>query len=132
MSEQERDSFRFDMNMNTLQNIHTHTTYCDGIDIPEQIIQAAMGRGFGGIGFSEHSYMFYSPDHSMSVEGTGAYKNEIAALKEKYKGQIDVFLGLEFDQYSEVEQSGYDYLIGSLHYLKIGDEFVGFDRFEKA
>ena len=114
--------------MNALQNIHTHTTYCDGIDTPEQMIQAAIEKGFGGIGFSGHSYMFYSPDHSMSIEGTDAYKNEIAILKEKYKGRIDVFLGLEFDQYSEVDLSGYDYLIGSLHYLKIGDEFVGFDR----
>ena len=114
--------------MNTLQNIHTHTIYCDGTDTPEQMIQAAIGKGFGGIGFSGHSYMFYSPEHSMSIDGTEAYKNEITALKEKYKGQIDVFLGLEFDQYSEVDLSGYDYLIGALHYLKIGDEFVGFDR----
>lgn len=116
------------MNMNALQNLHTHTTYCDGIDTPEQMIQAAIEKGFGGIGFSGHSYMFYSPEHSMSIAGTEDYKKEITILKEKYKGRIDVFLGLEFDRYSEVDLSGYDYLIGSLHYLKIGDEFVGFDR----
>lgn len=114
--------------MNALQNLHTHTTYCDGIDTPEQMIQAAIEKGFGGIGFSGHSYMFYSPEHSMSIAGTEDYKKEITILKEKYKGRIDVFLGLEFDRYSEVDLSGYDYLIGSLHYLKIGDEFVGFDR----
>lgn len=114
--------------MNTLQNIHTHTTYCDGIDTPEQLILAAIKKGFGGIGFSGHSYMFYSPDHSMSISGTEDYKKEISILKEKYKDQINVFLGLEFDQYSEIELNGYDYLIGSLHYLKIRDEFVGFDR----
>ena len=30
--------------------------------------------------------------------------------------------------YSEVDLSGYDYLIGSLHYFKMGEEYVGFDR----
>ena len=114
--------------MNTLQNLHTHTTYCDGKDTPTEMIEAALARGFGGIGFSGHSYMFYSPSHSMSLEGTEEYKKEITALKEKYKDRIDVFLGLEFDAYSVVDLSGYDYLIGSFHYLKIGDEYVGFDR----
>ena len=114
--------------MNSLQNLHTHTTYCDGKDTPCEMINAAIDKGFGGIGFSGHSYMFYSPSHSMSLEGTEEYRAEISALKEKYKGKIDVFLGLEFDAYSVVDLSGYDYLIGSFHYLKIGDEYVGFDR----
>ncbi len=114
--------------MNTLQNLHTHTTYCDGKDTATEMIEAAIKKGFGGIGFSGHSYMFYSPGHSMSPRGTEEYKAEITALKEKYKDKIDVFLGLEFDAYSVVDLSGYDYLIGSFHYLKIGDEYVGFDR----
>lgn len=114
--------------MNTLQNLHTHSTYCDGKDTVTEMIEAAIAKGFGGIGFSGHSYMFYSPSHSMSIEGTEEYKAEIKALKEKYKDKIDVFLGLEFDAYSVVDLSGYDYLIGAFHYLKIGDEYVGFDR----
>ena len=36
------------------------------------------------------------------------YKKEITALKEKYAGKIDLFLGLEFDMYSGVDLSGYD------------------------
>ena len=114
--------------MNSLQNLHTHSTYCDGKDTPREMIETAISKGFGGIGFSGHSYMFFSPSHSMSLEGTEEYKKEIAALKEEYKNKIDVFLGLEFDAYSVVDLSGYDYLIGSFHYLKIGDEYVGFDR----
>ena len=114
--------------INTLQNLHTHTAYCDGQDMPEQIIQTAIKKGFGSIGFSGHSYMFYSENHSMSIEGTEEYKKEIKFLKQKYKGTIGVFLGLEFDMYSEIDLCGYDYLIGSLHYLKIGREYVGFDR----
>lgn len=72
--------------------------------------------------------MHYSPDHSMSVQGTEDYKKEITLLKEKYKNQIDVFLGLEVDMYYEVDLSGYDYLIGSVHYLLRNGKYVGFDR----
>lgn len=111
-----------------LQNLHTHTNYCDGIDTPEQVIISAIEKGFGGIGFSGHSYMYYSEDHSMSLEETEKYKTEIALLKEKYLDRIDIFCGLEFDMYSEIDLSGYDYLIGSVHYLKCGNETVGFDR----
>ena len=114
--------------MKHLQNLHTHSTYCDGRDTPEEMIRFAMDKGFDSLGFSGHSYMFYSPGHSMSVEGTEQYKSEITALKQKYAGQLPLYLGLEFDLYSVVDLTGYDYLIGSAHYLKIGDSYVGFDR----
>lgn len=111
-----------------LQNLHTHTTYADGIDSPEEMLEHAVKLGFDSIGFSEHSYMFYSESHSMSLSGTEDYKKEITLLKEKYRDVIKVFLGLEFDMYSKVDLSGYDYLIGSLHYFKFGDDYIGFDR----
>ncbi len=111
-----------------LQNLHTHTTYCDGVDTPEQMILSAIEKGFGSIGFSGHSYMFYSNYVQMTPEKNEQYKSEIALLKEKYRDKIDIFCGLEYDMYSAIDQSGYDYLIGSVHYLKIGDEYVGFDR----
>lgn len=114
--------------MKPLQNLHTHTTYCDGKDTPEEMIAAARRKGFESLGFSGHSYMYYSPGHSMSLEGTETYKEEIAALKKKYAGEIEIFCGLEVDMYSEIDLSGYDYLIGSVHYLPIGSEKIGFDR----
>lgn len=116
------------MPMKYLQNLHTHTAYCDGKDTPEEMLRYAMEKGFESIGFSGHSYMFYSPGHSMSLAGTEDYKREITALKEQYAGEIGVYLGLEFDLFSVVDLTGYDYLIGSVHYLKLGDSYVGFDR----
>ena len=104
--------------MKYLQNLHTHSTYCDGKDTLEEMILSAIEQGFQSVGFSGHSYMHYSPGHSMSIAGTEEYKKEIAALKEKYKGQLDIFCGLEVDMYSEVDLSGYDYLFGTAHYLK--------------
>ena len=114
--------------MKYLQNLHTHSTYCDGKDTLEEMILSAIEQGFQSVGFSGHSYMHYSPGHSMSIAGTEEYKKEIAALKEKYKGQLDIFCGLEVDMYSEVDLSGYDYLFGTAHYLKKDGEYLGFDR----
>ena len=116
--------------MKNLQNLHTHSTYDDGKNTLREMIEIAIGKGFDSIGFSGHSYMHYSPGASMSLEGTEEYKKEIALLKEEYKGQFDIFCGLEFDRYSEIDLSGYEYLIGSVHYLKIDDKHVGFDRRE--
>ena len=36
-------------------NYHTHTTWCDGRDTPEEMVQAALARGFAEIGFSSHA-----------------------------------------------------------------------------
>lgn len=117
--------------MKCLQNLHTHTTYCDGIDTPEEMIQYAIDKGFDSLGFSGHSYMAYSSYSSITLENTENYKQEVRSLQEKYRNALEIFLGLEVDMYSDVDLIGYDYLIGSLHYLKMGDEYLGFDRSAK-
>lgn len=115
--------------MNNKQNLHIHSTYADGRDTPEEMIVEAINRGFDSIGFSEHTFMYFSDStKQMKIENMDAYKAEILSLKEKYKGVIDVFCGLEFEYFSEVDADGYDYLIGSLHYLYINDYPRGFDR----
>lgn len=118
--------------MKHLQNLHTHTTYCDGRDTPEEMIASAIAQGFDSIGFSGHGFTFYSQAIPMSLDGTEEYKKEISALKEKYKDKMDVFLGLEFDLHSGIDLSGYDYIIGTCHYLKLGDRYIGFDRNAQA
>lgn len=115
--------------MNTKQNLHTHTTFADGKDTPEELVKEAIKRGFAGIGFSEHSYMEFSDyPFQMKVEDIPLYKAEIGELKKKYSGQIDIFCGMEYEFYSNVPTCGFDYLIGSVHYLEIGGKLFGFDR----
>ena len=36
-------------------NLHTHTTFCDGKNTPEDVVKEAMERGFDIIGFSAHA-----------------------------------------------------------------------------
>ena len=114
--------------MKNKQNLHTHTRYGDGIDTPEQMVQYAIAKGFDSLGFSEHSYMFFSPKPCMNQEDTFLYKREIQSLKRKYSEQLGIYMGLEVDMYSQIDLSGYDYLIGSCHYFKFGDTYIGFDR----
>ncbi len=113
--------------MKNLQNLHTHTIYCDGKDTPEEMIKYARDKGFDSIGFSGHSHNSYSPYVKITAETTAKYKEKITALKAKYKGIFPIFLGLEVDMYSGIDLSGYDYLIGAMHYLKMGDRYLGFD-----
>ncbi len=115
--------------MNHLQNLHIHTTYADGKDSPEEMVLKAIEKGFDSIGFSEHTYLKVSDyPYQMTVEKMAEYKDEIHSLKDKYQNQIGVFCGLEYDLLSDVDVKGFDYLIGSVHYLDFGGKILGFDR----
>ena len=114
--------------MQHLQNLHTHTTLCDGAHTPEEMVRFAMDKGFESLGFSAHAYMFYSPYRLLTPESNKQYKTAINALKKQYQGVFPIYLGLELDIYSDVDQTGYDYMLGAVHYLKIGEEYVGIDR----
>ncbi len=113
--------------MEYLQNLHTHSTYCDGKNTLEEIVKTAIDKGFFSIGFSGHGYHKES-DYCMTKEGTEKYKKEILELKNKYADKIKIYLGLEFDLFSDKDFSMLDYSIGSVHYLKIGDELVDMDN----
>ena len=114
--------------MKNLQNLHTHCVYCDGADTTEQMVLCAIEKGFDSLGFSCHSPMVFSPAAKVSPVGILLYRQSVAHLKKKYEGQIKLYCGLEVEMLSNPPMDGYDYLIGSVHYFKIGDEYVGFDR----
>ena len=44
------------------------------------------------------------------------YVNEIKKLKEKYKNQIQIYLGVEEDAFNPLNRNDFDYIIGSCHY----------------
>ncbi len=112
--------------MNTLQNLHQHTVFCDGYNTPEEVVLEAIKKGFGAIGFSGHCYMSYA-DYCMTLESEEEYKKTVNALKVKYADQIDVFLGLEYDLAHPRIPEGYDYLIGSIHGLRLEGVDYEFD-----
>lgn len=109
------------------QNLHTHTSFCDGKDTPVEMVEEALKRGFDSLGFSMHSYLSCSISGIVTMEKIFAYRQEILRLKEKYRGIIDIFLGLEYDIYSDHPADGYEYTIASVHYLKTKEGRRSFD-----
>lgn len=112
--------------MKYLQNLHTHTTWCDGKNPPRELLEIAIQKGFDSIGFSGHAHMPHSG--YISFDSTREYKEDIRKIKQEYAGRIKVFLGLEVDMLGDDDLSGLDYTIGSVHYLRVSGQVVGFDR----
>lgn len=96
-------------------NLHTHTLYCDGKNTAEEMVLAAIAKGFHTLGFSGHAPISYDPTYCMSEEGLQIYIAEVNRLKEKYKSQISIFLGVETDLLEPFDRTGFDYVIGSVH-----------------
>ncbi len=109
-------------------DLHTHTVYSDGKNTAEEMLLAAIGAGLECIGISDHSYTFFDESYCMKKEAIPAYRREIAALKEKYRGRIRVLCGIEQDCWSEEPADGYDYVIGSVHYVKADGLYLPVDE----
>ncbi len=99
-------------------DLHIHTTYGDGRNTPEEMVLSAITMGMERIGFSEHSSVPFDPLEGMTGDNVRKYIDEISGLKEKYRGRIEILCGIEQDFYSEQDVSAFDYVIGSVHYLK--------------
>lgn len=109
-------------------NIHTHTTFCDGKNTPEEMVNAAIDAGLKTIGFSGHAGMPFDDRCGMSAGTTAGYIAELMRLREKYKGVIDILIGIEHEMYSCDNSDGWDFVIGSLHYLKKDGEYFPVDN----
>ncbi len=109
------------------QNLHTHTTYCDGKDTPREMIEKAIELGFDSIGFSGHSSMVHGLGWCMTTEGQEKYLGEIDNLKSEYAERIKIFKGIEYDIYSGLKMPEVDYSIGSVHALMLDGEYVECD-----
>ena len=109
-------------------DFHIHTTFCDGTDSAEDIVREAIRKKMKRLGFSGHSYTFFDESYCMSKSGTEEYKAEINRLKEEYRADIDILCGIEQDFYSKEPTDGYDYVIGSVHYIKKNGEYFPVDE----
>ncbi|MBO5743791.1 MAG: histidinol-phosphatase [Clostridia bacterium] len=96
-------------------NFHTHTTFCDGKNTAEEMVIAAIDKGFTHLGFSAHSYTEYDESCGLPLSKMEDYKKEIYRLKEKYKDKIKIYYGIEFDYYSKIDTSEFEYVIASVH-----------------
>jgi len=106
-------------------NVHTHTNFSDGRDSVEQMVEAAIERGFTSLGFSDHGAL--SVD-AAAMRNEAAYRDAVRNAKEKYADRIEIALGYEHDFAAEhADLSHYEYLIESVHFLHKNGEYRPID-----
>lgn len=105
-------------------NYHGHTKRCghaEGED--EAYVIEAIKNGYKKIGFSDHmpykdGFVEANRMHDYELED---YVSSIKRLQEKYKDQIDIYIGLEFENYQEqmeeikANRERFDYMILGEH-----------------
>lgn len=121
-------------------NYHTHTTGSDGKLKPEDLVKLAIKKKFKILAITDHYHFppkfrdwgndYYSKEHYL----------ELKRLKIKYKNKIKILVGVEFDWIKdykkwikqEAVRKKYDLRLVSLHFIKIGNEYIPIDWKEEA
>ena len=120
-----------------IANYHTHTVRCNHAGGTEkEYVEAAIEKGFQILGFSDHTPQPYPPEYRsrirMGMEELDDYTETLLKLREAYKDDINILIGLEaeysvhyFEKLLEtVLTFPIDYLILGQHYVP--DEVDGF------
>lgn len=101
-----------------LSSVHVHSKLCDGKNTPEELAVTAWKQGLQTLGFSGHSHTPHDIEYCMTNARTQLYRAQVAKLKERYAGKLDILCGLEWDLLSDDDPAAYDYWIGSTHYVQ--------------
>ncbi|SHH77534.1 histidinol-phosphatase (PHP family) [Sporobacter termitidis DSM 10068] len=118
--------------MTLLTNFHAHSTFCDGTETPEDMVRAAIGKGCAAFGISGHAPMAFDTDWCMTAAGERDFVREMDRLKAVYGGRLTLMTGVERDYYSPEPAGVYDYVIGSVHYIKKDGAMLTVDESEDA
>jgi histidinol-phosphatase (PHP family) len=115
-----------------LIDYHTHHVRCGHASGElEAYVKRGIEIGLTQLGLSDHMPLLhvdpatYLPGMAMAMEELPRYVEECLELKEKYKNQIDIRVGLEGDYIEGYETDieriirayPWDYVIGSVHFL---------------
>ena len=118
-----------------MKNFHSHTTFSDGQNTAEEMIEEAIKQGVKTLAITDHHKW---PD-GFSNEAMDFYNDEnhshLMLLKKRYAGKINLLVGVELDWFKDfkdklVEQANrrhYDHKIISVHKLKIEDKYEPID-----
>ena len=106
-------------------NYHTHTSFCDGADVPANYCKTALLKGITSLGFSAHAPLPFPCKWTLPLNRFNEYISNIEILKQEFDGKIEIYCGLEIDYIpalwetikSQYNFSRLNYLIGSIHFI---------------
>ena len=107
-------------------NYHTHTVRCGhAVGRDEAYVRAAIKAGYRILGFSDHAPYkgMPLPRSRMAWEELDDYIDSLTALKEKYKDQIEIHIGLETEYYPDHHEEKQE-LLEKVEYLILGQHSV--------
>lgn len=109
---------------------HVHTRYCrHAVGKIGDYVRAAALKGLKEIGFSDHYPIFYFPlpygDYSMDLSELPAYVEEVEEAKRRFRGRVEVKVGVEVDYCRGCEpllrealsSQEFDYVVGAVHFV---------------
>ncbi|MBR2472618.1 MAG: histidinol-phosphatase [Clostridia bacterium] len=114
-----------------IANYHTHTFRCNHASgTEEEYVRNAIDRGIKVLGFSDHTPYVFEGDHysyfRMRPELLEDYVSSVLALREKYKYEIEIHLGVEIEYYPKYLPETLKMLREyPIEYLILGQHFVG-------
>ncbi|MGL4950365.1 MAG: PHP domain-containing protein [Mycoplasma sp.] len=84
-------------------NYHSHTIYCGhSTNKIEELVKTAIEAGFVEFGISEHLPIPTNPKRQTETKYFNQLIEEYKIVKEKYKDQIKLFLGLETEYHEDI------------------------------
>ena len=115
--------------MKAFGNYHMHTRHCDGNGEPHEYAEAALRKGMPRLGFSAHNVLPFVTDWTMPPANLDSYLREVREVRERYAGQLEIFLGMEADfipgvtspAHPGIRGLGLDFVIGSVHFIGPAD-----------
>ena len=114
-----------------IANYHTHTYRCNhAVGTDEEYVIRAIERGLHFLGFSDHTPYIYFGDYYSSAkmlpDAAFEYFDSINALKEKYKGQIEIKVGFETEYFPLLWDKLKEYYKAlPIDYIILGQHMVG-------
>ena len=120
-------------------NYHTHTTRCmHAVGSDEEYVLSAIKGGFQILGFSDHTpwkyRTSYVADMRMLPEELPEYIESLQYLREKYREQIDIKIGLECEYFPEyipwlkeqIKKYQLNYILFGNHHFHTDEKFPYF------
>lgn len=118
-----------------IANYHTHTTRCrHAVGEDREYVEAAIASGLKILGFSDHTPYptgtNFKSGMRILLEDTEGYFQSITDLREEYKNDIQIYVGVEAEYFPEHFQKLLDFLKDyPLDYMILGNHFVPDEQF---